>query len=189
MEDVNEVPFLSIVTRCFKRPNALALNRASVHAQRDQDFEQLFIVDSQGLGLLIANQSLYDNRGEVRGRYVFILDDDDYLIRTDFIGKMRQIVDTHDPDVIVIKMISVNGKIIPTEDTWGKKPIFCKIGTSCVVVRNKVWKRHIDAFGKPSAGDFSFIKELFSKRNNYRIRWVNLLASKVQYHGKGKPEK
>jgi len=188
MEVVSAVPFLSIVTRCFRRPSALALNRASVHAQSDDDLEQIFIVDSHGMGLLAANQSLHQNRSEVRGRYVFILDDDDYLIRTDFVSKIKQVAKDYSPDVIIIKMISVGGKIIPTEDTWKKAPVFCKIGTSCVVVKNKIWQRHIEAFGQPSAGDYAFIKELTRKRHGYSIRWVNLLASKVQYHGKGKPE-
>ena len=73
-------PFLSIVTRCFKRPSLLERNKESVYNQLDQDWEHIFIVDDIGMGMEAANKALALNKHLISGEYVFILDDDDILV-------------------------------------------------------------------------------------------------------------
>ena len=60
-------PFLSVVTRCYKRPDMLNENKASLRGQTDQDYEQLFIVDDVGRGVIRAAVRQGAPLGDLRG--------------------------------------------------------------------------------------------------------------------------
>lgn len=170
------MPFLTIVTRTCNRPKALKRNRASVARQSDKDYEHIFLVDQTRHGKLWANQQFYLHRHRVTGDYVFLLDDDDYLVYIDFIKSIRQIVRTHTPHVIMVKM-QTHAHIFPKPDVWKKHIIMGSIGTSCFCVSNPVYQRHIKAFGRTSCGDYHFIKEVFN--HNYKIYWFDKVVAYV----------
>jgi len=165
-----ESPFMSFITRCYKRPKQLARCIASMNDQTDKDFEHVFIKDDVGRGLEWANKQLYENRGRVKGKYVYICDDDDRVTDAGFVATVKEIAHELAPDVIMVKLLR-RGKEYPTSGTWGKNPVKGKIGGGCICVKNEVFQRHIKAFGKPRAGDYYFIKEVFSQ--NYKIHWLD----------------
>jgi glycosyltransferase involved in cell wall biosynthesis len=176
-------PFLSIVTRCCRRPVALARNQASLTAQSDPDWEQILIVDDASAGVLMANRSLAEHKRRVSGQYVMILDDDDYLIDSGLVERLRKIVVEHDPDIIMIRMDGPYG-ILPNQG-WEKEPMLNDIGSPNYVVRSEIWKAHIEAFdGVP--GDYPFAAELF--RHNYTVHWCDVVAVKVPQRGWGRAE-
>jgi glycosyltransferase involved in cell wall biosynthesis len=187
------IPFLSIVTRCYKRPIALRRNIISVASQTSRDWEQIFIVDDVGQGLLWANKSLYYNRHRVHGNYVLILDDDDCLAHDKVVANLRDLVQSYieepPPDIIMIKMDQIL-RVLPDELVWGKHPIFGHIGSCCFVVRRDIWNDNIELFGQPNGGDFSFIGALFAQAESggWRIYWHDEVCTKVQRVGYGKPE-
>ena len=181
------IPLLSIVTRCYKRPETLKINIMSVARQTYDNWEQVFIVDEEGVGLLLANQSLFLNRHRVKGDYVLILDDDDCLAYNEFVTDLKDIALDWGPDIIMIKMDQIL-RTLPTPQVWEKRPIFGQIGSCCFVVRRDIWQEYIELFGQPNGGDFAFISALFARAESkgFDIYWFDKVCTKIQRVGYGK---
>lgn len=185
-------PFLSIVTRVFKRPQGLTDNLLSIDAQTDKDLEQIFITDTVGHGLLRANQSFGDSQTKelITGEYVYLLDDDDFLTNPSFVEELKQIAAEHNPDVIFFRMIiknNMNNNYYPTDELcWGNKPIIARIGGSCFVVKRDVWMKHIHEFGKQRCGDFAFIDAVI--QGGASVYWWDKLCAETGRVGRGRPE-
>ena len=180
-------PLLSVVTRCYKSPETLRVNIMSVACQTSDDWEHVFIVDEEGIGLLLANQSLYLNRHRVKGDYILILDDDDCLAYDEFVEDLKDIALDWGPDIIMIKM-DQKLRILPDAVVWEKRPVFGHIGSCCFVVRREIWQEHIELFGQPNGGDFSFISALFARAESsgWRVYWFDKVCTKIQRVGYGK---
>lgn len=170
------MPFMSFVTRCCNRVQPLERCIKSVNKQTSQDFEHIFLVDDTGKGYAYANAQFFRHKEKVTGDFVFLLDDDDYLIEPNFIKYIKDIVIRSSPDVIMVKM-QTEAHIFPMKNVWKKKPISGSIGTSCFVVSNKVYQRHIKAFAQSCGGDYHFIKEVFN--HNYKIYWFNKIVARI----------
>lgn len=166
-------PFMSFVTRCYKRPRKLAQCITSINNQTDKDFEHVFIKDDVGRGLEWANKQLYEHRERVKGEYVYICDDDDRVSDTSFVAIIKKIAHELAPDVIMTKLLR-RGKQYPTAEIWGKDPIKGKIAVGCFCAKNEIYQKHIEAFGKPRAGDYYFIKEVFE--GDYKIHWLDRIV-------------
>ncbi len=180
-------PFLSIVTRCFRRPNLLARNVASVLNQTDQDLEHIFIVDEIGIGKEGANKSLALNKHLVNGQFVLILDDDDILVYDDYVHILKTLVRQYDPDVVITKMRWLSyGVVKPERRWWQRTPVDGHIGSPCFAVRREVWLKHIHTFGTPRGGDFYFIRTLWDE--GYKFHWWNQVTVKILQIGDGVPE-
>ena len=169
-------PFMSFVTRCCKRPGPLKRCVASVKKQTSQDYEHVFLVDNIGRGYAYANSLFYLHREKVKGEFVFLLDDDDYVTEPNFISHIKAIVIGESPDVIMVKM-QTEAHIFPLKNVWKKVPISGSIGTSCFVVSNKVYQRHIKAFWQNCGGDYHFIKEVF--KHNYKVFWFDKIITRI----------
>lgn len=187
----DKAPFLSIITRCYKRPVGLSRNQASISGLTDKDIEQIFITDNCGLGLLSANTSFSDpqTRELVTGSYVFLLDDDDFIIEPDFIGLLKGAAET-DRDIIFFRMNIIggpNGDLYPTPETWMKEPKVAHIGGSCFIVKREIYEKHISAFALPRMGDFAFIKAVWD--SGASSTWLNNPALvEAGNIGRGRPE-
>lgn len=159
-------PFLSIVTRVHgsKRPRGFQVNQSSIR-RLNGAFEQITITDKRGLGLHYANMSFVLVNPHIKGKYVYLLDDDDLINNSDMVNILKGIADEHDPDVIVFRMIIKNGQnnnLYPTETCWkAKAPIIAHIGGSCFVIKTEWFKKYIHHFGYPRFGDFEFLKEVW----------------------------
>jgi hypothetical protein len=179
-------PFMSFVTRVCKRPIQLLRCLESISCQTDQDFENVLLVDSVGVGVNKANEFFYEHRYRVRGQWVYMLDDDDMMIDNDFIAAIKQTVDDYNPDIIMVKA-SHMGMILPDALVWGKKPVGSHIGTPAFVVRNDIWREHIKEFGGHGyAGDFTFGLELF--KHDYKIYWLDRVVCSVPFQHVGLTE-
>lgn len=165
-------PFLSVVTRYCGRIKLLARNRKSLATQTDSDFEHIIISDIQRKGLHAANKSLNTNKHRVKGQYVFILDDDDYVSDRSFIKHLKNAAKQHKVDILLFKMYRKPfSQTLPSKRVWGKQPILGEIGSCCFAVRSAIWKRHIHEFGRVRHGDYYFIKTLFDK--GYSCYWID----------------
>lgn len=179
------MPFLEILTRTYRRPKMLLLNQQSLWRQTDQDFTQTLLNDDVGRGVAWANKNLGEVAPLLVGDYVFVLDDDDMLIRDTFIEELKQIVEAHDPDVIFVRMDHGPRGILP-DKMWGIAPKHSDIGSSGFVVKRQVWQRFSSKWNATYAGDYEFISAVFV--GNPKVYWHDVIASKVQRISVGAPE-
>jgi len=153
--------------------------------QIDPDYEHIVIVDAVGRGLHAANKSLAENKHRMKGQYVFILDDDNYVSDRYFIKHLKNVVSQHPVDIVLFmahrKPFS---QTLPSKRVWGKQPILGEIDSCCFVVKRAIWQKHIHEFGKPKHGDYHFIKALFDK--GYSKYWLSKTMVMIPTIGGGK---
>jgi glycosyltransferase involved in cell wall biosynthesis len=174
-------PFLSIMTRCFKRPKQLERCIASVQNQTDQDYEQLFIKDDQGRGLFWANSQIFGNRHRVNGKWVYILDDDDYLTDSYFIEDLKKIDASNNIDIVICKGY-IGDKLYPTY--WSGPPYRGGLGSPNFIVKANLFKNYSENWCKAKAGDYFFIRRVYNYGTTY---WWNKIVFKAPI-GDGLPE-
>lgn len=181
------MPFLSIVTRCYKRPTMLEKNIASVKEQTDQDYEHIFLVDMDGHGVSWANHQFYRHRDKPVGDYIYMLDDDDMLTEPTAIERFKEITKSK-PDLVMCKFDCGPWGVLPSPGMWiNQWPKLTKVGTPCFITRRDVWYDNIRHFCQPTAGDYYFLATIWP--NLKSIEWLDLIVGKVQQIGQGRPER
>ncbi|TFH66924.1 MAG: glycosyltransferase family 2 protein [Gemmatimonadales bacterium] len=178
------MPFLTVLTRTCKRPKMLERNKESLRAQTDQDYEHIILEDDQHRGMLFANSQFYENRHLVNGEYVYLLDDDDYLINPEFVRTLKDVArDREAPDVIVFQFDHLHLGLQPGNQYAGE-PHAGAIGGSSFVVRSGPWLKHIKEFCRKEGGDFVFIRKLWDR--GYRFANVAGVMGRIGQVGRGK---
>jgi len=150
--------------------------------QTDSDWTQKIITDSGSHGYAWADKNIARHKHEVHGDYVYILDDDDYLIDPDFVLVAKQVAVKHDPDIIIVRARwkPFGGRVLPSR-CWGKYPEMGDIGSPCFLVKKLLWREHIEQWGQPACGDFYFIKSLFDA--DCSVFWLNRVVAEVDQIG------
>jgi hypothetical protein len=185
-DTVGTVPFVSFITRCYKRPRYLEVNRAAIRQQTDQDYEHILLIDHTGRGVDWANTQFDRYKDYVQGCWVYMIDDDDFLATPHFIADIRRIATQNNPDIMMCRVDHGRLGVLPPNDIWGYKPQSGRIGTSSVIVKAEIWKRHIHTFTTAYDGDYCFIRTLFEM--GYRIHWHDAVVAKIHRQSRGKPE-
>jgi hypothetical protein len=181
------MPFLTVFTRHLpERRDLLSRCKRSLAAQTCQDYQHLIITDDSSYNVHEADKLFHLHRDSVKGKFVHMLDDDDFLVDNRFIEDIREIVRKHDPDVIITKMeraIPSFNDTLPPNDLWGKRPVAGKIGAPCLIVRASIWYEHCSLFGWPTRGhgDHCLIATLWDK--GYRFYWTDRVAVRVDQIG------
>lgn len=150
-------PFLTIYTPTFRRPEGLVRCMASVQAQTAvADIEHLIVPDYVGLGVGGMYKRVQDYAQAVHGRYVHILADDDVLPDSTVVEKLKAFVEANGKPEMVIVNSRKGDKTYPDMAYW--PPCQGHIDLGCLVTRQDVWKRHVQAYGHPGRyeGDFDF---------------------------------
>ncbi len=177
--------FLEVITRCYRRPNMLRENIASLQRQIDKDYQQVLIHDYIGQGVAWANGQLAHYTPE--HAYVWVLDDDDMCTRPELIAELKAIAEEHYPDVIMLKMDHAERGVLPDGDYWGKAPAIAHVGCSAYVVKLETWMAHRSAWQVNGySADHSFIADVFASEP--RVYWHDVIASRVQRISLGEPE-
>lgn len=170
-------PFLSIVTRRMngKRVDLFKNHEQSIQKLESLDYQQVFIIDNVGHGMLDANSSFQYVKDMIKGEFVFLLDDDDFITDKDFIGVLKN---NSYCDVIFFKNKILTGdgdELYPKKESWEtRQPKRGQIGGSCFVVRKWVYDKYIHNFAHPSFGDWNFITEVL-KDESVKCKWVDRL--------------
>ena len=181
------MPFLSVVTRCYKRPNMLHRNVRSLEEQIDQDFEHIFLVDHDGHGVSWANHQFYRHRDKPVGDYILMLDDDDMLTDPEAVTKLKKAA-AGKPDLVIFKFDCGPWGVLPSPGVWVNQwPKLTKVGTSCFITRKDIWYDNIQHFGQPTAGDYHFLATIWPDLNS--IEWLDAVLGKVQRISRGAPER
>ena len=183
--------FLSIVTRTYKRPEALKRCKRSIARQADQDVEHIIIRDTVGVGCVEAYR-LFLNV-QPRGEYVMILDDDNLLASPWLVSDLKAVAEQHDPDVIVFKMDNAELGILPGRVMWRLPPIHGHIGSCNVAVKSHVWDACIGAIATDGKGgppvyhsDLYYLKAVWAYTQS--IYWLDKIGVTVPVVSRGMVE-
>lgn len=194
-------PFLTIFTRCCRRPAMLSQLIEWVMKQSDWDLEQIFVVDRSGQhrgdNVLWANNQIPKYKHRVDGDYVYFQDDDKALIFPYFVQELKaKAAEYGNPEVILVRSMCATKEVgsmhfLPLRDVWeadwenGGRPGRWAGHALDYVVRNDYWKRHIDAYtGKQRGGDWHFGTALISDKKAKIVRLDRVVSVTLQ-RGKG----
>lgn len=159
------MPFLSVVTRHLPaRAELLQRNKDSLKNQTDPDFESIVFVDAQARGFAHAHKLLSDASFFVQGRYVLILDDDDYVSDRDAIKAFKEAT-LHQPPVVIFRGQHADLGILPAR-TWLEAPALGDIGCFDFILRADIYKeisRTTPAPDNPYTGDYAIIAAAFAQ--------------------------
>jgi hypothetical protein len=165
--------FLTILTRCYKRPTYLKKCIESVQRQTKKDFHQEFIIDEIGIGINETHKRFWTQ--DVDSDYVYVLDDDDILTDENFIKKLQELGNFD----CCICQARIRETILPN-----KKPYEAgHIGTLNIVVSKKQWLKHRGSWGLHYQGDFDFIKAVVQDSKN--IVFIVSVIAQTQKHSGG----
>jgi len=115
-------------------------------------------------------------RTRIIGRYVFVLDDDDYLTDPHFIKDLKSIHKAHEPDVVICKGY-INGNVLPTLPVYSTRmPIRGCIGSPNFIVTNELFQRFAkhwcqEVSKHARAADFHFIYQVFQSEPKPKVHW------------------
>lgn len=179
-------PFLTILTRCCKRPRMLAKNIASVREQTDKDIEQVFVIDRYARGRLWANQHMEECKKYVRGQYVYILDDDCRLIHPNFVEQVKKAVKKKSVDVVMVQCSrpQIRPKVLPRREGWGKPKKICgkQVNCLCYVIKRELWNTTIRYFGTGVSGAGRFFDALM--KFSPTMAWVHIIVAETMQLGR-----
>ena len=170
-------PFLSIVTRCYKRPQMLRQCLASVDAQTCDKWEQLLIYDEVGRGVGWANRQFAAQAHHIAGAYVLMLDDDDAFACDDAV-QMLQDATVDNPEMVIFRGDHLHHGILPTDKVWQKRPQATHISGQDFITRVDVWRRWIPYFGVERMGDITFLNVVWPNVKN--VVWLDKVLVKQQ---------
>jgi hypothetical protein len=122
---------------------------------------------------------------QVKGGWIFILDDDDYLVNNSIMERFVTHL-TDDNMIYFVKMQWSSGRIIPSPENFSRNQIVRKdIGMPCFIFHAK--HKHKLSFQPIKQGDYHFITKLTGIVK--RHRWVDMILTQIGNTGAyGQPE-
>jgi glycosyltransferase involved in cell wall biosynthesis len=126
---------------------------------------------------------IFGNRKRVTGKWVYVLDDDDWLTDKYFIESLKEIDASNDVDIVICKGY-IGNKLYPTEGFWGKPPLRGTLGSPNFVVKKELFINYSRCWCKEKAGDFFFINTAYKYGKTY---WWDKKVFKAPI-GNGIPE-
>lgn len=179
---------ICFVTRCHPlRPKMRAICIDSVIHQSCNDYEHFLFHDDKtkkGYGRTKADMRIR-NAKPLNGRYIMVLDDDDYLIDSEFVLDFKKAVGKSKPDVVIFKGLIGALGIMPPPAHWRKPPGKGQIGSFCFAVRKEFWDKYIK-FWNAGVGDYNFISKCYE--NTKKVLWMDRLVANTQRISGGKGE-
>jgi len=178
------MPFLTFYTPTYRRPKLLADCVASVQRQSDSDWQHLIIPDEVGIGIGGMFAAVKLNVGQIHGKYVYFLQDDDIIVDQDFVAGLKEFTkDNNYPPVVIVR--NIKGPLnLP--DIWQARPERGHIDLGSYVTRMDIFAMHADKFLPTYDGDFEFIRALWDL--GYEFAWWDRLVARAQQWGFGRPE-
>lgn len=175
---------ITVVTR-YQPHREVLLNRnqQSLQDQTYKDWNQIILEDKHHLGIEYANGRLIELKDDERlGDYIYILDDDDYLIDSEFFEIAAELAKKTDPEVIMVRGLwtAFGGRTLPRR-CWKNFPQHGDVGSPNFLVKWGTWVEYIDHFAQPRSGDFSFIKAIFESES--KVVWLDRVVVEVDQIG------
>lgn len=178
---------LTIITRTYKRPQMLARCMASLEAQSDGDYQHILLVDEEGIGIAETYRRMRQrNWADIRGDYVYLLDDDCTLAGVEAIATLRRAIIAARPKLIFVKAEICEWGILP--GLWRLPPVRGRIDLGCVIMQRGLFRRAARRFGAAYDGDYDFIMAGYGMSRQSQTIWLDHLFMRAQQIGRGKPE-
>lgn len=133
--------------------------------QTDPDFEQIIIVDNDGHGVHWANKQISELCGKLNGDYVYILDDDDFIVCENFIKEFKLFI-KKSCDIIIVKGW-IHEKEFPK--TWQAPPERGKIAAPNFIAKRNIFDKYCQYWDIEKRGDFNFINAVY--QNSHLFQW------------------
>jgi len=158
----SNTPLLTIVTR--RHPRRLGANYLHhVSSIVHQSSDLMEVVEIVGCTSVAgANRSLADVAAlrNAVGKFVLVVDDDDYLMRPSVVQELQQFLEQADPDWAMIP-VQMPTALMPSP--WGSewRPVRGTVGSPCMIVKRQVWNRHCSAWSCDKAADWNFALRLW----------------------------
>lgn len=155
------MPFLTIYTPTYRRPQSLIRCLASVQAQTAvRDIEHIVIPDHIGVGVggMYARVPTYASA--MHGQYVMFICDDDKLASPTVVEELRAFAIAKQQPPLIIVQTSKNGKIYPDGPSW--PPRCGYIDLNCLIARQDVWQAHAHAYATARyESDYDFAHAIY----------------------------
>lgn len=179
-------PFLSIYTTYYRRPQALVRCLRSIGEQTAVDeLEHIVFPDHAGYGIdggLYGRLAWYGTA--LRGEYVAMLCDDDYLVDEDAVAKVMAFTRKRgNPPVVVVR--SEKGGLEYPAYPDGTEPEAGAADLCCYIVRRDIWLKHLKDYGLRYEGDADFAIALY--KAGYGEARLDLLWA-TGFNQNGRPE-
>jgi hypothetical protein len=171
--------FLTVITRTYLRPNLLKSNQESLQRQTDRDWEQILLIDRDGIGVPLANKNL--RKVEPGGEYVLVLDDDNIIVDEKLIENLKVLAQDK-PDLIITSLQRDENRVFPTL----LPPEMGTIDTANMVVSKGIWNKYKGFWRESYSGDFYFAQAIYKDNPNVKI--YNGIPIKSLKISKGNPE-
>lgn len=194
-------PFMTIVTRCCKRPQLLRQNIRSIMRQTCWDVEQIFAPDRVGFhpegNLTWANNQYIAQIPRIDGLYAYSKDDDVTVVSKHFVEEVRACaIQWNYPHLILVRSICVkdvhSGALHYLPLVWdhdwehGERPEKWSGHAANFVVRADFWTGKIGAYRDvPHGGDWHFGTAMIHEPG-IRIVRCDVVASASMLRGRGK---
>jgi len=202
-----KTPLLTIYTPTYKRPGMLARCRASVCAQTvyltppiqynggkllpplpqgegGMAIQHLIVVDEVGVGIAGMFREIGRHLDEMKGGYVYVLQDDDVLADERVVADLERFAKlAESPPVIMVRNMK-RGMCLPL--VWKTRPCLGWVDLGSYVVRRDVFVENVNKFGQRYQGDFDFIDALWEA--GYEFVWFDRLFARAQATGMGRTE-
>ena len=177
--------FLTIITRCYKRPRMLGKCIASLERQTCQDWQHITIVDEIGIGIPETFRRMAKRDwSDVQGEYVYFLDDDNLLADVESVRWLRDI--TQGGTDMLIFRAEIGDKILPDRAHWGWPPVFRHIDLGCAIVQRDVFFQAAKSFGARYEGDYDYLSAAYKLAKTHD--WLNRCVMRAQQVSHGAPE-
>lgn len=184
--------FLTILTRVHPaRPRCLARNIASVKAQTDHDFQHLLLrPEVEPHDVVKVGPLIHYAAGQIRGRYIMQLPDDDRILMPDFVRDLKAMIGTDDIDMVIFRMWLGMG-ICPPDRQWMLRAITGGfIAGQNVILKRKIYDGASHEWLRPTySADFNYIQTAFGLSK--KVVWwdyVGLESQGINGNNSGKGE-
>jgi hypothetical protein len=144
---------------------------------RKSGIEPVMVEKKPRTGTETAPYNAYLNKliDQVKGGWIFILDDDDYLVDNSVLERLVSHL-KDDNLIYFVKMRWMNGRIIPSPENFNHNLIVRKdIGMQCFVFHAK--HKHRLAFEPIKQGDYHFIAKLAGIVK--RHKWLDIILTQI----------
>lgn len=176
-------PFLTIYTPTHRRPQALQRCQASVAAQ-GAGVQHLIIPDEVGLGVGGMFAAIPEHHAKVRGKWVFVLSDDDVLPDSGVVAEFRAVVAVNPEAEVVMAFARIGPITYPTPGCWQAPPAEGHVTLSNWFVRREVFVSV--PYGARYEGDYDHIAEVW--RRGHRFAWWPRLVCLATGWNRGRAE-
>lgn len=175
-------PILTVLVRHMvnKRKHSYRRMLDSIHPMISCHAVQLLTIkDELESGHPYVTQMMIARGDEIKGDYVWLLDDDDVGTCCNLHTLVKRVSERHDPDLIICRSLIANRGLMPCDKLWGK-PLKnypeVSMPMPSMIVKTRLWRKCIPACALlPKRVDWHLFCEI--RNHNPKVYYLNALTA------------